>query len=94
MRIQLISDLHLEHERESDGDSDPYGYEFPADPTVDALALVGDVGQTNDDRFYAYLRAQLARFKVVLFVPGNHEAHFSSLVRLFLLPAGNHRQRD
>ena len=85
MRIQLLSDLHLEVERmsnapDSDRDGDLYKFDFPADPTADALALVGDIGTTNEERLFKWIRAQLARFKIVFFVPGNHEAFHSTMV--------------
>jgi Icc-related predicted phosphoesterase len=71
MKIQLLSDLHLE--------AHPHWMPTPA-PGADLLVLAGDVGsyqsgsQLNDDYF------GLARFSPlhgwptpVLFVPGNHE---------------------
>ena len=81
MRFQLISDLHLEVIRAGDDKRDQYQFSIPVDPSADALALVGDIGATNDERLFTWIRAQLARFKVVFFVPGNHEAHGSSMVR-------------
>ena len=80
MRFQLISDLHLEVIRAGDEREDQYLFTFPVDPSADAIALVGDIGATNDDRLFTWIRAQLVRFKVVFFVPGNHEAHGSSMV--------------
>jgi hypothetical protein len=48
MRIQLLSDVHLEVEQtpskgvvDSDGDGDLYKFDFPADPEANALALLG-----------------------------------------------------
>jgi hypothetical protein len=59
MRIQLLSDIHLEIERtpSSDGEGDIYKFDFPADPDADALALLGDIGMTVDDRLFTWLRA-------------------------------------
>ena len=73
MRLQLLSDLHLER--------DP-SFEPKAAPGVDVLVLAGDIGSyqagsrlTGDDfglgRF-SPLRPG-ARWPVVLYVPGNHE---------------------
>ena len=73
MRLQLLSDLHLEH--------DP-SFQATAAPDVDVLVLAGDIGSyqagsrlTGDDfglgRF-SPLRPG-AEWPVVLYVPGNHE---------------------
>jgi len=86
MRIQLLSDIHLEVERtpsngvvNSDGDGDLYKFDFPADPEANALALLGDIGMTLDDRLFDWIRLQLSRFKLVFFVPGNHEPYWSTI---------------
>ncbi|CDO72203.1 hypothetical protein BN946_scf184970.g55 [Trametes cinnabarina] len=81
-RIQIISDLHLEVERASskqttDGDGGLYQFDFPA--CADHLALLGDIGMTVDDRLFTWIRAQLERFAVIFYVPGNHEPYWSSL---------------
>ncbi|KAI0653964.1 Ser/Thr protein phosphatase superfamily protein [Cubamyces menziesii] len=80
--IQVLSDLHLEAERPPslDGTSDDgnlYTFDFPA--RAEHLALLGDIGMTVDNRLFAWLRAQLERFKTVFFVPGNHEPYGTSL---------------
>ncbi|KAI0374290.1 Ser/Thr protein phosphatase superfamily protein [Pilatotrama ljubarskyi] len=82
MDLVFLSDLHLEVERISapgapDGDSGIYKFDFPA--VADHLALLGDIGMTLDDRLFAWIRAQLAKFKTVFYVPGNHEPYWSSL---------------
>ncbi|KAI0778285.1 Ser/Thr protein phosphatase protein [Trametes elegans] len=80
IRIQVLSDLHLEfppprwstrHGRDS------YQYELPAEAEI--LALLGDIGVTDDDRLYDWLRIQLQRFKLVFFLAGNHEPYGSSI---------------
>lgn len=73
MRIQLLSDLHLE--RYPDFQPDPA-------PDVDVLVLAGDIGsyqagsRLNGDDFglarFAPSRSN-GKWPVVLFVPGNHE---------------------
>ena len=79
LRIQILSDLHLEVGRPAVGGGyTTFEYGFPA--KADILALLGDIGTTNDDRFFDWLRAQLRRFKLVFFLSGNHEAYRSSLV--------------
>ncbi|EJF66790.1 Ser/Thr protein phosphatase protein [Dichomitus squalens LYAD-421 SS1] len=83
VRIQLLSDLHLEMPRpyhpESGYSEDGHVFEYDFPARADVLALLGDIGVTRDDRFFAWLRSQLKRFKLVLFLSGNHEAYHSSL---------------
>jgi hypothetical protein len=71
MRIQLLSDLHLE--------SHPHFQPSPA-PGVDVLVLVGDIGSYQTGSGLQDTDFGLARFSPragwptpVLFVPGNHE---------------------
>jgi hypothetical protein len=78
-----MSDLHLEKRRVSDlrdaHDEDKYIFDFPAN--ADILALLGDIGNTRNDSLYGWLSVQLARFKLILFVIGNHEPYGSTLVQ-------------
>lgn len=84
VRIQLLSDLHLEMPRPRssygryNGHDQVYEYDFP--PRADVLALLGDIGTTREDHLFSWLSMQLQRFKLVFFLPGNHEAYHSSLV--------------
>jgi hypothetical protein len=69
MAFQIISDLHLES---------PRGYDiFVIVPKAPYLALLGDIGNVvpHKDEVLAFLTKQLKQFRVVLFVPGNHEAY-------------------
>ena len=77
-QIQIISDLHLEIERQ---DHPLYIYDFPL--CAPNLALLGDIGWTRDERLFQWLETQLLRFKRVFMVAGNHEPYGSALVRLF-----------
>ncbi|KAF8653548.1 hypothetical protein AX16_003911 [Volvariella volvacea WC 439] len=78
LRIQLLSDLHLEIERFPREDSDDlYKYSFPAKAKM--LALLGDIGWTRDDRLFEWIRIQLTKFKTIFFVRGNHEAYRSTI---------------
>ncbi|EJD55160.1 Ser/Thr protein phosphatase superfamily protein [Auricularia subglabra TFB-10046 SS5] len=79
MRLQFISDLHLEIERGAGEEDDGalYAFDFPV--TGDALALLGDIGTTQYPRLFDWLRAQLQRFATVFYVAGNHEPYWSSL---------------
>ncbi|KAK3316030.1 hypothetical protein B0H66DRAFT_275381 [Apodospora peruviana] len=72
MKIQILSDLHLEN---------PKGYDmFEIMPKAPYLALLGDIGNVAAHKhdFLAFLTVQLHQFAAVLFVPGNHEAYHSS----------------
>lgn len=84
MRIQLLSDVHLEIERTPsvDGEGDIYKFNFDAAEDATALALLGDIGMTVDPRLFDWLGTQLKRFPLVLFVQGNHEPYWSTLVRI------------
>ncbi|KAB8255419.1 hypothetical protein BDV32DRAFT_130696 [Aspergillus pseudonomiae] len=70
LQLQILSDLHLES---------PAAYDmFNIDPKAPFLALLGDVGYVKDEGFFRFLRKQLAKFRVVFLVLGNHEAYHSS----------------
>ncbi|CAK7224609.1 hypothetical protein SCUCBS95973_005576 [Sporothrix curviconia] len=72
MRIQIVSDLHLEA---------PKAYDlFEIQPAAPVLALIGDIGNAKPHRddLFGFLLRQLRQFEAVLFVPGNHEAYHSS----------------
>ncbi|KAI9040713.1 uncharacterized protein KD926_007794 [Aspergillus affinis] len=70
MKIQIVSDLHLES---------PAAYDvFEITPKAPYLALLGDIGYAKDAGLFDFLRKQLEAFRVVLFVSGNHEAYHSS----------------
>jgi len=51
-----------------------YG-EFALTARSPYLALLGDIGNSHDDRLYDFLERQLQRFKIVFFVIGNHEPY-------------------
>ncbi|RMJ23309.1 ser Thr protein phosphatase [Aspergillus sp. HF37] len=70
IRLQILSDLHLES---------PTAYDvFHVDPKAPFLALLGDVGYVKDDGFFPFLRKQLEIFQIVFLVLGNHEPYASS----------------
>ncbi|KJZ73959.1 hypothetical protein HIM_06627 [Hirsutella minnesotensis 3608] len=72
MAIQIMSDLHLEM---------PKAYDtFEIIPKAPYLALLGDIGNiaAHEDQCLAFFTKQLKQFRVVLFVPGNHEAYESN----------------
>lgn len=70
LQLQILSDLHLES---------PAAYDlFNIDPKAPFLALLGDIGYVKDEGFFLFLRKQLATFRIVFLVLGNHEAYHSS----------------
>ncbi|KAM7214080.1 hypothetical protein V8F06_010519 [Rhypophila decipiens] len=66
MKIQILSDLHLESPKSYTGDG-----AFDIAPKAPYLALLGDIGYAvqHKNEYLAFLEAQLYRFKVVLLVP-------------------------
>lgn len=69
-KLQILSDLHLES---------PSAYDvFDIEPQAPYLALLGDIGYVKDEGFFHFLRKQLANFRIVFLVMGNHEPYHSS----------------
>ena len=69
MDIQIVSDLHIEHY--SDDIPDPLDY---ITPTSDILLLAGDIGSIYKfNQLKGFLQRVCEHFKIVLYVPGNHE---------------------
>ncbi|KAK3984997.1 Metallo-dependent phosphatase-like protein [Cladorrhinum sp. PSN332] len=68
--FQIISDVHLESSK---------GYDiFHITPKAPYLALLGDIGVVKErDELTNFLLRQLTQFRIVFFVPGNHEAYGS-----------------
>lgn len=67
MKIQLLSDLHLEL-----GHHTPYDHYRPAKTDADVIVLAGDIGHFSLAAPWAEELAQ-AHGKPVVYVPGNHE---------------------
>jgi predicted phosphodiesterase len=72
--IQLLSDLHLE--------TDEYEAAL-IQPASDIIAVLGDIGPSNHPNFPEFLRKLARQFRLVLFVLGNNEFHYSSYVRAY-----------
>jgi len=68
MKVQIISDLHLEfHKR------------FPRiPPKEDILILAGDIGKINYPNFEPFLEYLSENWKLIIYVFGNHEFYHSS----------------
>lgn len=65
-RVQVLSDLHLEVGQQYSA------FAFPA--SAPFLLLAGDIGRLIDyDAYRGFLEAQVARYKKVFLVLGNHE---------------------
>ncbi|KAG8159763.1 hypothetical protein KVR01_010400 [Diaporthe batatas] len=70
MKLQILSDLHLET---------PKAYDvYEIKPRAPHLALLGDIGCVSDPGYLDFLTAQLAQFRTVFHVLGNHEPYGSS----------------
>src|ERR1700743_2238017 len=72
MAVQALSDLHLEA---------PKAYDvFDIVEKAPYLALLGDIGniESHKDSYLDFLTRQLIQFRIVFFVPGNHEAYHSN----------------
>lgn len=94
--IQIVSDLHLET---------PIAYDtFTITPKAPHLALLGDIGNVGPrehrEGMLAFLTQQLRSFQNVFFVPGNHEAFYStwpealSVLRSFEEDIASRREDD
>ncbi|TVY49169.1 Uncharacterized protein LOCC1_G000959 [Lachnellula occidentalis] len=68
VKIQLMSDLHLETPQ-----ARPTYQDFEIPPECQYLALLGDIGNVTDNRLFAFLENQLRSFEVVFYLLGNHE---------------------
>ena len=69
MKIQIASDLHMEHWRRHL--PDPVD-QFEPDETRDLLILAGDIVDGNRVHGMPFIRRELG-LSPVIFVPGNHE---------------------
>ena len=69
MKLQIASDLHIEYKN----DNVPEPLDFIT-PSADILVLAGDIGSFYKfNQLFTFLEKLCTFFKVVLFVPGNHE---------------------
>lgn len=68
IRIQYLSDVHLEENEEP-----------CIEKKADYLALCGDIGNPFDQDFETFLTKMCKSYKDVFFVPGNHEYFFASM---------------
>ena len=72
MKIQIASDLHIEYK--NDKDVDPFDY---ITPSAEILILAGDIGSCyRYNQLRNFLKKLCPEFKIVLYVPGNHEYYY------------------
>jgi len=67
LRIQIVSDLHIEFYDEWKN------LDFLINPQAPILALLGDIGYACSFQLKRFLHSQCDRFEKVLFLAGNHE---------------------
>ena len=68
-KFQIVSDLHIEYK--SDEVPDPLSL---ITPSADILILAGDIGSFYKfDQLKSFLQKLCPYFKVVVYIPGNHE---------------------
>ena len=72
MKIQIASDLHLEHWQR---DLPPL-HLFVSDRTRDLLILAGDITDGRTDFGLPFIKRELG-FSPLVYVPGNHEYYFA-----------------
>jgi predicted phosphodiesterase len=72
MKVQIASDLHIEYKNEKD--VDPFDYIIPS---AEILILAGDIGSCyRYSQLRNFLKKLCPEFKIVLYVPGNHEYYY------------------
>lgn len=71
--IQILSDIHIEYK--NDTVPNPLNY---IDPSLcDILILAGDIGSLYKyDQLFTFLTELCLYFKIVLYIPGNHEYYY------------------
>ena len=74
MKIQIASDLHMEHWRRDL--PDPVD-QFAPDEARDLLILAGDITDGKTDYGLAFIRRELD-ISPIIYVPGNHEYYYAS----------------
>ncbi|OJD24743.1 hypothetical protein ACJ73_03898 [Blastomyces percursus] len=69
MQVQILSDLHSEA---------PAAYDvYSISPKAPILAVLSDAGYIKDKGYFEFLRKQLANFRILFLVLGNHEPYHS-----------------
>src|SRR6056300_33304 len=74
MKVQLISDIHLEYYSEYPG------LHYFVKPISDVLVLAGDICYYKHKFFLNFFQEASFYFKYVVYVPGNHEYYTNTFV--------------
>jgi predicted MPP superfamily phosphohydrolase len=86
LRIQYLSDIHLEHMRILNAEQlNPEQWVTP-DPTADVLVLAGDIGWPDKPAYGLFLQWCSEHWPQVVVVAGNHEFYTTGGARIG--PAG------
>jgi hypothetical protein len=75
IKFQPLSDLHLETPQ-----ARPTYQDFKIQPECQYLALLGDIGNIWDLRYFSFLEDQLRKFEIVFYHLGNHEAYGTTVL--------------
>lgn len=88
--FQVASDLHIEHGMEDD--VDPLSL---ITPSADTLILAGDIGSLyRFEQLQHFLSVIATHFKIVIYVPGNHEYYRPAGARTLGMPVLESRLRQ
>ena len=69
VRVQIMSDLHIEYKNDDIPNVEDYII-----PTAEVLILAGDIGSLYKyNQLQSFLKKICEKFKIVLYIPGNHE---------------------
>lgn len=76
MKIQIISDIHLEHHVD-------YDFKKTITPKCDYLFIPGDIGHIDKPLFKEFMNYVSYNWKEVFYVPGNHEFYDNELTSYY-----------
>ena len=80
MKIQYMSDLHIEHFRNLDDFESQYKSKFgnsilEKSSSREVLILAGDIGNPMKDSYRDFLKKCSEKYRIVIVVAGNHECY-------------------
>ena len=85
--FQIVSDLHIEYR--NNYIHDPFMY---ITPVADILILAGDIGSLYKmNQLYSFLSTLCEKFKLVLYIAGNHEYYMTDGFKPLKINALNNR---
>lgn len=69
VKVQIVSDLHIEYKNDQVPDTNKF-----INPDAEILIMAGDIGSLyKKEQLSVFLKKVCALFKLVIYVPGNHE---------------------